>query len=696
MDRIELFNKFFNEQTGVNLITKFTLVSLTCTGEIEVTIEDISLNFKVEIPDYFPFSYKGFCVRFTNPDLIGYPHFGSYLCVHTSSTSDPSEKLQFELNGLRSWIKDYYIDKKTDGNYEYLQIPYQKLPNAIKVQSFLFQDSKNEFKKNSFGLFQYTHLGNEIYFINQFDCNPQIINLNWSNHINNQLPKNRGLWVFVENEPIVRKKIIACKWNEIERYFDYQSKQFLVRLHETQLEKNEKNRKQFFPLLIGYKISDKNITTIHWEAAIIDLKDFFIKNDFDRKSRITNYSFLNKKILWQKTINCSYHRFFGRGKFADEFSTKNILIIGIGAIGSSLAKLLIKGGVIELTITDIDSVEQGNLCRAEYALYDIGINKTSSLQMQLSMISPYVNINVINVNKYPVNSDNFKSVKTILKKYDLIFDCSTDNEMALMLDKMEFNNKVINFSITNKAKEFLCITGSDIAEMKYHIVKQLDYKPALFYEGIGCHYPTFEASYLDINTHLFYAMKQIIHSIGNKLTLKSFVIKNDGYDEQLSSKFLIKSFLQKELNLSIFVNDELLSKIKSLSIRSYPNESGGILIGSFFNNNKTIYISEIYTPSKSEKSKTSFKRFVKDINEYLLKKHKESNGELIYLGEWHSHPDSSSKYSTIDFNSMVNIAVDNKVKTKNPILLINGFSTKNNHLTFYVYKNKKLYEYEEN
>jgi len=168
MNEIELFNSFFNEQTDVNLISEFTSVDSLYRGIIEIRLENVNLNFIVEIPVYFPFSYNGFCIKFINSELIGFPHFGTYLCVHTSPTLNPKEKLLFELDGLKTWIKKYYIDKSTDNNYEYLLIPYKKISENGAIQNYFFQDIKFDLKKNDFGVFKYSHLANELFFIKEF------------------------------------------------------------------------------------------------------------------------------------------------------------------------------------------------------------------------------------------------------------------------------------------------------------------------------------------------------------------------------------------------------------------------------------------------------------------------------------------------------------------------------------------------
>ena len=73
---------------------------------------------------------------------------------------------------------------------------------------------------------------------------------------------------------------------------------------------------------------------IHWQVAMIDLKDQFFKNTQGI------YELCDKKINWVISKNSSYHYFFGRGAFHPNLTNKKVLIIGLGAIGSQVAKTL--------------------------------------------------------------------------------------------------------------------------------------------------------------------------------------------------------------------------------------------------------------------------------------------------------------------------------------------------------------------
>ena len=68
---------------------------------------------------------------------------------------------------------------------------------------------------------------------------------------------------------------------------------------------------------------------------------------------------------------------------------------------------------------------------------------------------------------------------------------------------------------------------------------------------------------------------------------------------------------------------------------------------------------------------------------------------LIYLGEWHSHPDGNADYSPIDKQAMINIATCDTVAINHPIMLIISISkTKVRGLKAYYVSNNKLIEYE--
>ncbi len=152
----------------------------------------------------------------------------------------------------------------------------------------------------------------------------------------------------------------------------------------------------------------------------------------------------------------------------------------------------------------------------------------------------------------------------------------------------------------------------------------------------------------------------------------------------------IKNHTRKvELN----IDENLLEDIASIGIKHYPNEFGGFLIGEYSNNFKNLNITDFILPNSYKGSPYLFERSALGLEEKFENIFKEKGN--YYIGEWHTHPSSSTKFSKTDLDAMINIANCETVTIKNPILLILSVSkTTLNHYTFYIYDDKKLTPYE--
>ena len=115
-------------------------------------------------------------------------------------------------------------------------------------------------------------------------------------------------------------------------------------------------------------------------------------------------------------------------------------------------------------------------------------------------------------------------------------------------------------------------------------------------------------------------------------------------------------------------------------------ETGGILIGNYSKDGNVAYIKDSYSPIDSKHRKSKFFRGAEGINKILDKKWKE--GEY-YLGEWHYHPNSSSRSSRLDDIQMINFSNNEKLHCPEPILLVIGGNSSKWSLNAYVYKNNE-------
>lgn len=150
----------------------------------------------------------------------------------------------------------------------------------------------------------------------------------------------------------------------------------------------------------------------------------------------------------------------------------------------------------------------------------------------------------------------------------------------------------------------------------------------------------------------------------------------------------MKYCLENE-NLYIEIRPDVFNKICIQAESEYPNENGGMLVGRYSEDKHTVYIEDVVVPVEKVTGRSTFTRTAKGLDKIWEKYAKKG---LRYIGEWHSHPNSSTEYSLTDLRAMVEI--EKEIDIENPILLI--VSVRNHRFgseTFYCYKNNDLLEY---
>lgn len=145
--------------------------------------------------------------------------------------------------------------------------------------------------------------------------------------------------------------------------------------------------------------------------------------------------------------------------------------------------------------------------------------------------------------------------------------------------------------------------------------------------------------------------------------------------------------------MCIEVSNSFIQELSLIGIEKFPNEIGGLLLGKYSKDYKTAYVVRNIMPITFVSGKDTFERKNTGLKKVLVQAYEKEG--LIYLGEWHTHPNSSTMFSKTDLHAMKQIANYENVQTYNPLLLILSISENTmNNFTFYLYDNNKLLNYE--
>lgn len=478
------------------------------------------LQWEVRIAPFYPLKVDNSeSIHFFNISLIAYPHImrSGFLCLHTPKVENPKEQFKIDILRLKEWVDKYYVRREKDEHYEELVVAHNLIGDIY--YNFLYTDTNKEFPKNDYGTVDLTMLVPGVHDGKRMDtflANTFHSKISGEEYVcqwgkgNKKQMRFEGIYCFLERAPSLYDKFVLELYNDMSSLFSWSQMQFL---YKRSLNKEEAQR---VPLFCGYKIPNGEM---RWQVAMLKADDFPIKSEKVKCGGrpIINHLYTKTLIDWASSYNCSYDYFFGRGCLPSSLAEKKILIIGIGAIGSMVAKTLARSGSKYLGLYDVDLKEPGNVCRSEYDFLSGISDKSYELSSILQSISPFVQCEISpkaldSWIKLTMDNDETKNaIQEILNRYDIIFDCSTDDGMMYVLDKLNLRSKLINISISNHANELVCAMGNNITETVKFIFTQIIKSDTLdMFYPTGCWSPTFKASYNDIAAKLQLALKHII------------------------------------------------------------------------------------------------------------------------------------------------------------------------------------------
>ena len=116
----------------------------------------------------------------------------------------------------------------------------------------------------------------------------------------------------------------------------------------------------------------------------------------------------------------------------ERLQNANILIVGLGGVGSFAAEFLVRSGIGNLTIVDGDTVDITNINRQLPALNStIGKNKTDVVAERILDINPEINLKKINEFLEPERMEELLTQE----KFDYVLDCidSLSPKLALII-----------------------------------------------------------------------------------------------------------------------------------------------------------------------------------------------------------------------------------------------------------------------
>ena len=339
-----------------------------------------------------------------------------------------------------------------------------------------------------------------------------------------------------------------------------------------------------------------------------------------------------------------------------------IVAIGAGTLGSGVLLNSIRAGYGEWTLIDEDSLAPHNLARHELHFPSMGHSKAFAVCEYAQNILDEENVcraimaDVINP------KDNKEDLDRAYLEADVILDMSASSSVS----------KHIVFEIQSDARR-ICIfinpSGTDLvilAEDKERKI-QIDHLEYQYYQKlaektefsehltINNQQLRYARSCSDITNRIPYNYVSIHSAIASEI-LPDILKKEEAFiglwhinshNFSVDSHRIIPvepispvaSKLYKINNWTIYTYSHLINKIFSYRQNKLPNETGGVLIGSYDMTRKSVYVVDtILSPIDSVEKPKIYIRGTKGLTNKLKSIEYKTANQLEYVGEWHSHP----------------------------------------------------------
>ena len=375
-------------------------------------------------------------------------------------------------------------------------------------------------------------------------------------------------------------------------------------------------------------------------------------------------------------------------------ANRKIVAVGLGSLGSQIFMNLIRAGYGKWILIDEDFLLPHNLSR--HALPGVFTGGSKSRWMaELANhtidgepIADWIVADVLNPLE---SSETSQKVKGALDSAEIILDVSASvpvaRRLALDIDSSARRISVFlnpqGMDVTILAEDSERKITLDSLEMQYyrHLINKDCLEGHLKRNDERIRYAT---SCRDVSSTIsqdFVALQaaicsRTIHQITSNKQAFMSIWRTD--EDQISVRryvFSVKNSIERKMGEWTLCTDEgFTDKVHEARSKKLPNETGGVLVGSYDMQRKIVYVVDcLPSPADSEEWPTLYIRGYQGLHSQIEKVQQITENQLEYVGEWHSHPPGCSVKPSYDDRQVFNWLSDHmKIDGLPPLMLIVG------------------------
>ena len=335
-----------------------------------------------------------------------------------------------------------------------------------------------------------------------------------------------------------------------------------------------------------------------------------------------------------------------------------MVVIGLGALGSQVLNHLVRSGFGRWTLIDDDILLPHNCARHVLGGWAVGDNKAEGMSKMANAIldgSPVAHAIAANLLKPKEHS---AAVEKALGTAQTILDMSASVAVARDLAFREDKARAICAFLTPKGDGLVVAAEDSRRRVRLDWLEMLHYRavlnePALnssllphdarFRYGNSCRDVSAQLAQDDAGIWSGVASKAIKTLHGQEeAALRIHIMGADGSTQVFQPQITVPDRITLG-DWTIVLDHWVLEKLVALREQRLPNETGGILIGGFDTQHRVCTLIDILpSPPDSKEWPMSYIRGCEGLPQQVKEIGKKTLDQVGYVGEWHSHPDGAS------------------------------------------------------
>ena len=373
---------------------------------------------------------------------------------------------------------------------------------------------------------------------------------------------------------------------------------------------------------------------------------------------------------------------------------KKITAVGLGALGSQVFMNLVRAGYGEWTLIDKDILLPHNLARHALDGFSIGCSKVFGLAANANKtvdgdpIADCIVADVLNPSESPETPEKLENAFT---NADIILDASASVPVARhLVHDVDSSGRRISIFLNPDGTDVVILAEDAKRKISLDFLEMQYYRYLINDVCLADHLKRkhgrirFATSCRDVSATIpqdFVALQaaicsRAIHQLSSNEQAFMSIWRTD--EDQISVQrysFPVKNSIKCKIGEWTLCTDEgFIDKVHEARANKLPNETGGVLVGSYDMQRKIVYVVDFLpSPPDSKEWPTLYIRGCRGLPSKIEKIQQVTVNQLRYVGEWHSHPAACSVKPSHDDKQVFDWLSDlMKIDGLPPLMLIVG------------------------